>query len=81
MILPYPLFRWNMQSEAEEWQPVILRCLSRLQESELDVEKAFNLRKALKAQGINPGAIALLLLQLEDADPSRGQSSEIDGYC
>jgi len=81
MSLQYPRFHWNMASEAEEWHPVILRCLNRLNDSELDVEEAFNLRKQMKAKGLNPGAIALLLLQLEDADPSRGQAHEIDGYC
>ena len=70
-----------MENEGDEWQPVILRCLSRLRDSELAVEEAFELRDIIKKKGLNPGAIALLLLQFEDADPSVGLNNEIDGYC
>jgi len=70
-----------VENEGDEWQPVIMRCLSRVRDSEFAVEEAFNLRNEIKKRGLNPGAIALLLLQLEDADPSVGQNNEIDGYC
>jgi hypothetical protein len=45
------------------------------------VEEAYELRRHLKAHGRNPAAIALIMLQLEDADPTSGSMHEIDGYA
>ena len=70
-----------MPGEGEEWLPVILRCLSRSPDSDLNLEEAYSIRAEMKKKGLNPGAIALLLLQFEDADPSLGNAHEIDGYC
>ncbi len=71
-----------MSGEGEEWVPLIRRAFSRIQDSEFDLEKADSIRAEMKKEGLNPGAIALMLLQFEDADPSVGrQNNEIDGYC
>ena len=80
MILGHLYFHWNMSSEAEEWNPVIMRCLSRTRDSEFSVEDAFNIRQEMRRKGLNPAAIALLVLQLEDVDPVR-KNDAIDGYC
>ena len=61
--------------------PVVVRCLSRVRDSDFSVEEAFELRKHLIANGRNPAAIALILLQMEDADPSSGSNHAIDGYA
>jgi len=64
------------------WLPVIERCLSRTRDSDFSVEEAFKLRLHLKANGLNAAAIALVLLQLEDADPTNmGNKHDIDGYA
>ena len=70
-----------MPGEGEEWLPLILRCLSRSSETDLKIEEADSLRTELQKKGLNPGAIALVLLQLEDVDPSMRRSHDIDGYC
>jgi uncharacterized protein YciU (UPF0263 family) len=70
-----------MPDEGKEWLPVILRCLSRSPDSDLNLEEAYSIRADMQKRGLNPGAIALLILQFEDADPSTGSAQEIDGYC
>ena len=80
MILGHLHFHWNMSSEAEEWSPVIERCLSRTKDSEFLLEDAYNIRKQMRQRKLNPAAIALLILQLEDVDPVR-RNHGLDGYC
>ena len=73
MILGHLHFHWNMTSEADEWSPIIERCLSRTKDSEIlhHLEDANHLRKQMRQNKLYPAAIALLILQLEDLDPVR----------
>lgn len=70
-----------MPSEGEEWLPLIVRCLSRSQDRDFTLEEAYSIRADMKKKGLNPGAIALMLLQFEDADPTGVCKHELDGYC
>ncbi len=82
MILGHLHFHCNMTSEADEWSPIIERCLSRTKDSEIlhHLEDANHLRKQMRQNKLNPAAIALLILQLEDLDPVR-RNHGLDGYC
>ncbi len=80
-ILGHLYFHWNMPGEGEEWLPLIERCLARSPDRDFTVDEAYSIREIMKKKGLNPGAIALMLLQFEDADPTGVCKHELDGYC